>query len=166
MKDEFKDRFKAGATIKLFDPVKRRKLRTMEAASKTAKLTTSQGKLVQFQEQSDLAFTLLVKSQMQESPVDLKELVGYSLAVVPPCLGTMDGYYAKTNKAAALHFLMEDNTEQVNLPHNSMFIQDGMHCFTLLLAWLQLLAVSHYKYSRKWLKNSVSYFQRILMMNI
>ena len=41
----------------LFDPVKRQKLHTMEAASKKVKLPTSQGKVVQFQEQSDLAFT-------------------------------------------------------------------------------------------------------------
>ena len=101
----------------------------MEAASKKTKLTTSQGKLVQFQEQSDLAFTLLVKSQMQENPVDLRELVGYSLALVPPCLGTMDGYYAKTNKAAALHILMEENTEVASPPHASMFIQDGNALF-------------------------------------
>ena len=101
----------------------------METASEKTKLTTSEGKLVQLQEQSDFAFTLLVKSQMQDNPVGLKELVGYSLAVVPPCLGTMDGYFAKTNKAAALHFLMDDNTEEVSLPVNSMFIQDGNALF-------------------------------------
>ena len=50
---------------RVFDPVKRQKLRTIEAASKKAKLATSQGMLVRIQEQSDLAFTLLVKSQIQ-----------------------------------------------------------------------------------------------------
>ena len=50
----------------------------MEAASKKVKLKTFQGKLVQFQEQSDLAFTLLVKSQLQENPPDLQEFLTYS----------------------------------------------------------------------------------------
>ena len=40
-------------------------LRIIEAASKRAELTTSQGKLVQFQEQRDPAFPLLVKLQVQ-----------------------------------------------------------------------------------------------------
>ena len=59
----------------LFDPVKRQKLHTMEAASKKVKLTTSQGKLVQFQEQSDVAFTLLLKSQVQENPLTCKNFL-------------------------------------------------------------------------------------------
>ena len=39
-----------------FDPVTRQKLKTMEDANKTVSLTTSQGKLIQYQEQRDLAF--------------------------------------------------------------------------------------------------------------
>ena len=41
----------------------------------------------------------------------------------------MDAYFAKTNKAAALHFLTEENTEHVTLPNHSMFIQDGNELF-------------------------------------
>ena len=47
----------------------------MEAASKKVKLKTFQGKLVQFQEQNDLAFTLLVKSQLQENPPACKNFL-------------------------------------------------------------------------------------------
>ena len=57
LREEFIIRFKVRSKFYFFDPVKRQKLRTMEAASKKVKLPTSQGKVVQFQEQSDLAFT-------------------------------------------------------------------------------------------------------------
>ena len=68
LKEEFRERLKCVSKLKFFDPVKRQKLFTMEAGNKTAKLTTSQGKLIQYQEQSDLAFTLLIKSQMLDTP--------------------------------------------------------------------------------------------------
>ena len=110
LKEEFVNQFKVGLNFTFFGPVKRQKLRTMEAANKKAKLTTSQGKLVQFQEQSDLAFTLL---QVQENPLDLQELLTYSLAPVRHCLGTPGGFFAKTNKASMLHFLKKDNVEEV-----------------------------------------------------
>ena len=73
LKEEFINRFKVGSKFHCFDLVKRQQLRTMEATSEKAKLTTLPEKLVQFQEQSELAFTLLVKSQVQENPLDLQE---------------------------------------------------------------------------------------------
>ena len=112
-----------------FDAIKRQKLRSMEDNNKKVSLTTSQGKLIQYQEQSDLAFRLLVKSQLQNVPIDLDILMGYSLAPVPHCLGTPDGFFAKTNKASMMHFMMEDHNEEVTYPKDSMFIQDGNALF-------------------------------------
>ena len=63
--------------------------------------------LVQYQQQRNLAFMLLVKSQLLDEPLDIDELMCYSLASVPHSLGTPDGFFAKTNKAAMLHFLLE-----------------------------------------------------------
>ena len=105
----------------------------MEAASKKVKLTTSQGKLVQFQEQSDVAFTLLLKSQFQENPLNLQELLTYSLVPMPLCLVTPDGYFSKTTKSSMLHFLMKGNVEEVKYPTQSMFIQDGNALFYYLI---------------------------------
>ena len=86
--------------------------------------------LVQFQRQSDLAFIVLVKSLVQKNPVTLKELLTCSLATVPHCLGTPDGFFAtKANKATMLPFLMKDSVEEVKYPTESM------HYFTPLLAW-------------------------------
>ena len=73
--------------------VTRQKLNTIEDDNKTVSLTTSQGKLIQYQKQRDLAFNLLVKSYMLNAPIDLNVLLSYSLSPVPHCLGTLDGYF-------------------------------------------------------------------------
>ena len=46
----------------LFDPVVRQKLKTMNNPNKAVCLRTSQGSLIQYKEQYDLTFKLLVKS--------------------------------------------------------------------------------------------------------
>lgn len=51
----------------------------------------------------------------------------YPLLPVPPSLGTPDGFFAKTNKATILHYLLEDITlEDLPYPEDALFIQDGM----------------------------------------
>lgn len=85
--------------------------------------------LIQYQEQSDIAFKLLVKSQILDEPLDLEELMRWSLTPVPPCLGTPDGFFAKTNKAAMLHFLLDDNLENVAYPKDALHIEDGNALF-------------------------------------
>ncbi|XP_014666803.1 PREDICTED: uncharacterized protein LOC106808556 [Priapulus caudatus] len=118
-----------------FEPIKRQKLKTMEASNKVVKLTASQGKVVQYREQSDLAFMLLVKSQHLYEPLDIDELMRYSLTPVPHSLGTADGYFNKTNKAAMFHYLMEDAPEDVPYPKDALYIQDGnalLHALTNL----------------------------------
>ncbi|XP_068227367.1 uncharacterized protein [Palaemon carinicauda] len=99
----------------------------MEACNKKIKLTSSQGKVIQYQEQSNVAFLLLVKSQCLDEPIDLDELMKYSLMPVPPSIGTSDGFFAKTNKATILHYLMEEfNQDELPYPKDALFIQDGM----------------------------------------
>ena len=41
------------------------------------------------------------------------------------CLGTPDGFLAKTNKATMLHYLLPDHTEEVPYPADAIHIQDG-----------------------------------------
>ena len=97
----------------------------MEDANKTVSVTASQSKLIQYQEQRNLAFKLLMKSQMLNGPIDFDVLLSYSLSPVPHCLGTPEGFFSKTNKASMLRFLMEDYNADVQHPKDSMFIQDG-----------------------------------------
>ena len=112
----------------LFDPVARQKLKTMNNPNKTVCLRTSQESLIQYKEQCDLAFKLLVKSQMLNVPIDLD----YPLSPVPHCLGTHDGFFAKTNKASMLHFIMEGHDVEEQYLKGSMFIQDGNVLFHTL----------------------------------
>ena len=130
LKEDFiQNRLGYASTKCFFDTLKRQKLRSMEDNNKKVSLTTSQGKLIQYQEQSNLAFILLVKSQMQKVPLDLDTLMSYSLSPVPHCLGRADGFFAKTNKTSMMHFMMEDHSEVVAYPKDSMFIQDGNALF-------------------------------------
>ena len=104
-KEEFvKNRLMSGRSSELFfEPISRLNLKTMAECNKKVKLTSSEGKIVQYKQQSDLAFMLLVKSQLQDDPLDLNDLLTYSLFPVPYILGTPDGFFAKTNKAKMLH---------------------------------------------------------------
>ncbi|EDO28304.1 predicted protein [Nematostella vectensis] len=128
------ERFIDGSSEDLFfEPIKRQKLKTMEATNKSVKLTGSQGKVLQYREQSDLAFMLLVKSQFLEEPVDLDELMTYSLTPVPHSLGTPDGFLNKTNKATILHFLTDDYDGDALYPSEKcLYIQDGNALFHAL----------------------------------
>ena len=75
---------------------------------------------------------LLIKSQHLDEPIDLDELMQYSLTPVPHSLGTADGFFNTTSKAAMLHYLMEDAPEEVPYPTNSIYIQDGNALFHAL----------------------------------
>ena len=75
---------------------------------------------------------LLIKSQCLDEPIDIGELMSYSLTPVPHSLGTPDGFFNKTNKAAMLHYLIDDTPEEVVVPANSMYIQDGNALFHAL----------------------------------
>ena len=95
LKEDFiRERLEKNSKMCFFDPIKRQKLKNMENNNKSVSLTTSQVKLIQYQEQSDLAFRLLIKSQMQYVLLDLDMLLSYSLSPVPHCLGAADGFFA------------------------------------------------------------------------
>ena len=115
--------------------MKKLKLKSMEKVDKKVKLTTTQGNVIKFQEQGDVAFQILVKSQLVPQPIDIEELMTYSITPVPHCLGTPDGYMAKTNKAASVHYLTCEVSD-AELPSASsgetLFIEDGnAHFHTL-----------------------------------
>ncbi|WAR02903.1 hypothetical protein MAR_009461 [Mya arenaria] len=113
----------------LFEPIQRLKLKTMESTNKTVKLTASQGKIVQYQEQSNIAFTLLVKSQQLREPIQLEEVMKYPLTPVPHSLGTPDGFFMKTNQAAIIPMLLEDIAPDETYQTDALYIQDGNALF-------------------------------------
>ncbi|KAF3837908.1 hypothetical protein F7725_009676 [Dissostichus mawsoni] len=67
---------------RLLDRLKKLRLKTMDYCSKRDKLTSAQGKLFVYKEKSNLAFQLLVKSQIMEMPINLEELMRYPLSPV------------------------------------------------------------------------------------
>lgn len=49
------------------------------------------------------------------------------LPVPPSLIGTPDGFFTKTNKAAILHYLLKDVAmEELSYPKDALIIQDGM----------------------------------------
>lgn len=81
IRDRFQNRSSEEA---FFEPLKQ--LKTMEASNRTVKVTSSEGKLIQYLEQSNLAFMLLFKSQLLDEPLNLDELMRYSFSPVLPAL--------------------------------------------------------------------------------
>ena len=79
--------------VLFFEPISRYKLKTIVACCKTVKLTTFDGKIIQYNKQSDLAVMLLIKSQALDDPLDLDELLTYSLFPFPYIFATADGFF-------------------------------------------------------------------------
>ena len=109
----------------------------MKKSSESGYLTKSDGSVIKYREQGDVAFQVLTKSQMMEEPVSLKELMTYSITAVPHSLGTPDGYLNKTNKATLVHHLTDEYTSprQHFDPDTTAFIEDGnatVHAITQL----------------------------------
>ena len=81
-----------GSKDLFFEPIPQLKVKAMAACNKTAKLTTSDGKIIQHKEQSDIGFMLFIKSQVLEEPLNLDQLLTYSLF---PIFATADGFFGK-----------------------------------------------------------------------
>ena len=99
----------------------------MAHSNKIVKLTTSKGKTIQYQEQSDVFCAILVKSQLLPKPVNIDELMTYCITPVPHSLGTPDGFMSKTDKSKMMHFLT-DASPDAEIPrvlNETMFIEDG-----------------------------------------
>ena len=106
--------------------------------------------VIQYREQNDRAFMLLINSQRLDEPRNLDELMQYSLTPVPHSLVTTDGDFNKTNKAAMLLFLMEDAPEVVPYPKDALHIQDGNALFHALTKFASMCKI------RWWLRRILS----------
>lgn len=76
-----------------FKPIKN--LLTMEAGNRTIMLTTNQGKLVQYQQQSDLAINFFRRPQLLATFLDLDVLINYSFTPIPDSMDTYDVCFKK-----------------------------------------------------------------------
>lgn len=88
-----------------FKPIKRQRLKTFQDMGKKVTVKTSKLRELEYQQQENIAFQLLVLSQNQPEKLDLKEVLSYPLMPVPSSIGTADGYLLKTDKSKGLHHL-------------------------------------------------------------
>ena len=72
---------------------------------------------------------LLITSQVLEEPLDLNELLTYSLFPTPYIFPYCHGFFAKTNKGKMLHHLLETYTDTVIQMIYKFFV--GMACHSL-----------------------------------
>ena len=86
---------------------------------------------MQYRKQSDIAFSLLVKSHHLDNPINLDEIMTSSLTP-----GTSYGFFNKTNKAAMFRCIMKrvpyDATD-VSYPKEAFHIQNGNAMFHALI---------------------------------
>ena len=77
-------------------------LKTTSDVKKKVMVSSSQNKLIEYNNQGNIVTKLLVK--LQNKNIDLSELMRFCLTPVPYCIGTDDGPLAKTNKAKGVSF--------------------------------------------------------------
>ena len=119
------------AKVNFFEPIKRLNLKTMSAMHTSVRVTTSKNKTIEYKQQGNVAFQLLVKSQQTADKMDLRKLLTYLLVPVPYIIGLPDNFLAKTDKAKGLHYLIKD-LDDANIPEDPkscMIIEDGNAIF-------------------------------------
>ena len=83
-----------------FEPIKKPKLKSMLARTKPTKLLTSSNKVVQYKQEGNAAFSLLVcLYNLLGTRFYLRELMSYPLTPKPYSIAAADGFLTKTNKA-------------------------------------------------------------------
>ena len=75
---------------------------------KASVVKTSSNREVQYKQQANVAFQLLVLSQKQSEKIDMRELMKYPLMPVPSSIGTPDGYLLKTDKSKGFTYLTKE----------------------------------------------------------
>lgn len=116
-----------------FQPIKRKRLKTLTDMSKVKRMRSTNNKIVQFKQQGNIAFNLLVKSENQGVNINFEELMSYPLTPVPYSLATADGSLAKTDKSKAFHFISKDCKDAI-IPasQDTLTIYDGNALFYCL----------------------------------
>ena len=111
-----------------FAPLTKQRLKTFADIGKKAIVKTSNNKTLEYKQQGNVAFKLLVKSQNHK--LDLQELLRYPLMPVPSAIGTPDGHLLKTDKSKAFHRLVKD-MDDADVPpdKDTMNVEDGNAVF-------------------------------------
>ena len=115
-----------------FEPIKKQNLKTMGSIKKTVKVKTSKNKEIQYSQQGNIAFQLLVKSQkLLGEKLNLRELMTYQLTPVPYSLSLSDGSLNKTDTSKGMQNLLKDceDAKVLSSPSETLVIEDGNAVF-------------------------------------
>lgn len=100
--------------------------------NKTSIVKTSNNKTIEYKQQGNVAFQLLVQAQQLNEKVDLFDLMRYPLTPVPYSISTSDGVLLKSDKAKGLNYLTKELTPPELPPSNeTLVVEDGnalFHC--------------------------------------
>ena len=133
--DENKDKKAKNGDGIFFSKITKLKLKTMDSANPSVTLTKSDKTHVQYRQDGSFVFNLLVQlEKMGTDKIDLKDFMSYPLTPVPYCIGTLDGFLAKTNKAKCFQWLT-NKVGSSKSPNNddTLVIEDGnayFHCLS------------------------------------
>ena len=116
-----------------FEPLKRKNLKTFADKNKIAKVLKTRNKIIEYKQQRNIAFRLLVQSQCQEEKISMTKLMTYPLTPIPYSIGTADGLLLKTDEAKGFHYITKDVENESSTPSNStLVIYDGNAMFYCL----------------------------------
>ena len=102
----------------------------MSEINKVVKLKTSKNKVVEYKQQSNIAFQLVVKSQQQEAKLNMQHLLSYPLTTVHYSIATADGFLSPSNMAKGFQHLAKGMDDSPFPPPSStLTILDGNNCF-------------------------------------
>ena len=92
-----------------FEPIKWLNQKTYADMGKALLVVkTSSNREVQYMQQANVAFQLLVLSQEQSEKIDMRELMKYPLMPELSTIGTPDGYLLKTDKSKGFTYLRKE----------------------------------------------------------
>ena len=107
-----------------FELIAKAKLKSMSSRTKSAKLLTSSNKVVQYKQEENAAFRLLMRLYNHPGArLDLQELMSYPLTPIPYSIATADGFFAETNKAKGMQLIAKDVGDEPLPPDNETLVR-------------------------------------------
>ena len=136
-----------------FEPITKAKLKSISSRTKSAKLLTSSNKVVQYKQEGNAAFGLLVRLYNHPGTrLDLQELMSYPLTPIPYSIATADGFFAKTNKAKGTELIAKDvDDEPFPQTMKLWSLKMEMQYFTICLKYQGISGESQ-RFSTSWQK--------------
>ena len=104
----------------------------MDHLNKAVKVNSTENKVIEYRNQSNVITKLLVKALDKDVNLDMENIMTYCLTPIPYSIGTADGFLSKTDKAKSFINLTKD-IDNAPIPQgNGMTIEDGNALFHII----------------------------------